>query len=135
MINKKIIEFQDMVYQRLHSLTEGVSNCIGTALYLVGELDHDRYIWKGRNHRLFRMTPLLEPIPGAIASWNNYKTLSKHMAVVTSVNPLRLVQRYECKGKIEIDISINNIDLVFLKELGDNRTFHLPKKLEVALKR
>jgi len=133
MSNLEIVKFQDMIYERLVSLKERVSNCIGTALYLVGELEEDRYIWMGRGTRLFKMMPYSKPIVGAIVSWNHYTKGPYHMAVVTSLNPLKVTQRDGERGPVETDVPLTRVDWFYLLGKGESRTFHLPRKLEKAL--
>ena len=64
-LNKQLISFEgeffDMLNERSNVLKrQGVSNCIGTALFLVGELPRDEFIY-GREHE--EILRKLEAIP------------------------------------------------------------------------
>lgn len=86
----------------------GRSNPNGTALYIAGRIDTDRYVEEfGAYRYLADMRRLDEAVVGCIAAWQRdcgRLIIVNHMAVVTSLKPFLVAQR---AGKFEGYISFS----------------------------
>jgi hypothetical protein len=66
-------------------------NCVGTAIYLIGEQSEDEFIER-RSVRMSRLKQIEEPQIGALAIWSYkpwiiFEEEVLHMGVVTRLNP------------------------------------------------
>jgi len=105
------------------------SNCAGTALYIVGMQDSDRFVTGGRRiprHVLKPLARLEEPAEGCLVVWERQwmgMTGINHMAVVTSTEPLLVTQRPAYKGPLEEDKPISIASMFYI---GQRRTYYMP---------
>ncbi|NCO18362.1 hypothetical protein COT60_02535 [Candidatus Pacearchaeota archaeon CG09_land_8_20_14_0_10_30_9] len=115
---------------------EGIfSNCIGTALYLVGEKEKDEYLWKERQKILRKLTPANSPELGYLVSWER-KGKTFHLGVVVNKTPLKIAERDGCEGPFNPSKLSTEIDeRYFLGEKGDEVKYYIPSKLQKILEK
>jgi len=115
---------------------EGIfSNCIGTALYLVGEKEKDEYLWKGRQKILRKLIPANSPELGYLVSWE-HKGKTFHLGVVVNKTPLKIAERDGAKGKFNPSKSFTQItEGYFFWEEGDEVKYYIPSKLQKILEK
>jgi hypothetical protein len=75
-----------------------ISNCIGTALFLVGERDYDEHYEPGPEvyyEHLGDLKELWRPLKGCLIAWQLRGNHSEvhHMGIVTSTDPLLVTHR------------------------------------------
>lgn len=92
-LDKTSLEERIGIAKRKH---EG-KNCVGTALYLVGEEDLDNYIHP-RDVIMSALSKIEEPHIGALAVWTYkpwiiFREEVMHMGVVTGINPTQVTHR------------------------------------------
>ena len=146
----------DMINGRM-ALCNGTfrSNCIGTALYLAGEIGNDFFVdtdtVKGRY--LSRLRLIETPVVGCMVAWEESyrkfipevalsrldldpklfeeRTIVVHMAVVSSLEPFLLAHRDKCRGKFVVGQPFAEVDS------GHKRSksfFYLPRMLDETLR-
>jgi len=69
------------------------TNCIGTALFLVGELDKDSLVNPGRIKKLNGLKRLVKPEKGCLIAWELRKRVAMHLGVIVRVRPIRVTHR------------------------------------------
>lgn len=82
------------------------SNCIGTALFLTGEIRSDRYVDTDDVNSLKKLRRVDGPVLGGLIAWQHYKkriTITYHLGVVTSLDPLLITHRNGGAGAFEIN--------------------------------
>ncbi len=113
--------------------TKGKRNCIGTALYLVGEVDKDGFVYDGPKHGFFDYLPEADsPRRGYLVAW---ETLGEvyHAAVVVRQNPLLLASRNGDGGSFKPRQSFKKVNARY--GLGSyNVKFYIPSKLQKILR-
>lgn len=108
------------------------SNCIGTALFLVGMQDRDvsRSIKKVYNEELRRLRRLEEPEIGSLVGWlETYsgRVIVEHMAGVISVDPLLVAHRIKACGPFYTAVSFSIPDEYYNSNKKSKVKFYLPK--------
>ena len=116
------IEFQNRIAECIGTFR---SNCVGTALYITGEIKADEYINAYRiAYMLFRqenkeksLQRVDEPVPGCIIIWRLDLTSGmpyavQHAGVITSIKPMLMAHR--C-GPLE--------EFVVDQQVGESFTF------------
>ena len=79
------------------------SNCIGTALYLAGEIRKDKFVsTRDVPRRYFEhMQPIAGPVEHALIAWKSRKNGHIfHAGVVTSIDPLLVTNRWNTDGPL-----------------------------------
>jgi len=123
-----------------NTLKKCLSNCIGTALYLVGEQPTDSYIFnydnKGevdiRDHNVFvrSLVESLEPIPGSLVAWVRNVREVYHLGVVVNRYPVLVAHRDRYGGDFH---SSQPLEEVMVEHGGNNQgesiKYFLPSKL------
>lgn len=75
------------------------SNCIGTALFIVGETKTDKYVDTAKVNKpfLLELRRIESPIPGALIVWprssKKYRVMVAHMGVIVSIEPILVTHR------------------------------------------
>lgn len=110
------------------------SNCIGTALYLVGEKEKDEFesIWNvpELTHLKISKTPIL----GCLIAWQTYSR-TRHLGVVTSITPLLITHR---EGNSDLFFENEYFEVADRPygccwyEISPEIKYYLPRGLKVA---
>lgn len=107
-----MLDLSDRLFDAIENQTP--TNCIGTALFLTGIVDKDKYLDSDGVKReiLPNLKRLEQPEEGAIVTWEN-DTSVIHMGVVVSINPLLLTHRLGCyRGANAMLIERDNFEKV-----------------------
>ncbi len=80
------------------------SNCIGTALYITGEMGKDEFVPPDCTHLMWLsdLGRISRPVLGCLAAWerkDDDNIYVAHMGVMTSLHPLQITERYEADGE------------------------------------
>ena len=130
------MEFKDWIDNRITNLVNsGISNCTGTALYIVGELDEDRYIHKNEHTNILSKLLRKEyPDIGFLIGWWDGDSIY-HLGVITNENPLLITNRRGHIGSIKRNESFEETNKIYGRSLVMFRglKYFVPKKLENLL--
>ena len=91
-----MININDKLFRAIDG--EELTNCIGTALFLVGEIDEERVVWDTEEiiRYLSRLKVLEKPEKGCIVSWEDKFSRCinpAHVGIVTNIDPLLVTSR------------------------------------------
>ena len=108
------------------------SNCIGTALYLVGERHLDEYVY-GDVYRsyLSYMERSSSAVENCLFAWQRQLKdgiYVVHMGVVVSIDPLLMTHRVGAQGEFLENKPSKKVDLA---PLGYELVFYLPKGISL----
>ena len=121
--------------KNLQNLKNFKSNCIGTALYLTGEISEDIFLDDGDyEHILERMIELDFPLVGCVVGWRDTQNKDfYHMGVVTNLNPFLIINRRGMNGKIEKEHfkTVDKDYSIYVKKR--NVKYFVPKTLELQI--
>ncbi len=113
------------------------SNCMGTAMFLIGEQKEDRYldICCRQREMLDRMIQLPKPTRASIAVWykNAPEFMIEHMGVIVSVDPILVTHRTGCDDEFIENEPFLDIDPRYRagREGRDVKlAFYLPRSCE-----
>ena len=111
------------------------SNCLGSALYFVGEIEDERPIGtktKPSSFDLFSgLVESLNAQKGVIVVWKKGDHY-QHAGVVTSTNPFLITHREGHQSGLCVNVPFKEVDKRY--RVGNIRTtFLVPKKLETSL--
>lgn len=124
-------EFYKMIAEKRRLIKSiGVSNCIGTVLYLVGEQTFDE---KGDSfsNPIQSWEISKEPVIGYVIEWYDKNNVTFHAGVISGINPLSVFHREKNRGLYHSSQDIGKIreeNLPFLK-----KQFRIPSKLQKIL--
>ena len=98
--NVEPFEFYNWMNNRIDGLKQlggfGGSNCIGTAFYIVGEFDTDKYIYSAEHEKILNnLTRKDSPEEGFLIGWHKDGETS-HLGVITRIEPLLVTNRHGC---------------------------------------
>ena len=111
------------------------SNCIGTALYIVGEYEKDEAGDIFKIHpRLTKLPRVSRPVIGCLASWERGpvpQIVVAHLGVVTSLHPLLVTERQGSDGEFLEDTPFPRIHRDYnTPSYGRHKVFfYLPSSL------
>ena len=118
--------------------TQGECNCIGTALFIVGEKAKDstgspKYIYVSSLKDLKIITT---PVIGCLVAWQYQEDYNLyfviHMGVVTSVTPLRITSRHGLNGEFIEDEEFRIVNGIYNYYSRTGVVYYLPRALEHA---
>lgn len=97
-------EFMDWMNKRMDTLERyGVSNCIGTALYVAGELNEDKYMYgKESEEILYNLKEKSSPHQGVLVAWCSEEEIY-HLGIVTNTDPFLIFNREGANGHLKIN--------------------------------
>jgi len=125
--------FYEFIKERIKKTKRRDSNCGGTALYLIGDLEYDIRISRDKlKMKLSRMKKSQTPEIGYIVSWED-KRGPAHAAVIYKENPFEIVHRTEANGLLTSRKLEDFNDEIF-KATKLKPTYRIPYKLEEQLK-
>lgn len=110
------------------------SNCLGTALFIVGEVDRDEFIHSCMMpHFLGKMKEIDAPFAGCLVSFekgaDDFREVT-HLGVAVSANPPLLANRRGCNGTL---IESEPIGATTRAYPGTAQFFYVPEGLDRAL--
>jgi hypothetical protein len=105
------------------------SNCIGTALYLIGEIEEDNPIdpWLAYPSFLCRLQELKYPCKECIVAWHEFESVA-HCAVVTDLKPLLVAQRRTFAGHLDVDIPLECVHAEYIGSRASHYRYYFPRK-------
>jgi len=110
------------------------SNCIGTALYLVGEQERDECVWNKRRTFFEKLKLSEKPGLGYIITWGNETTKLAHAAVITGVNPMTVATRNGSCDPFEPKQKFEETNEFYSGKLGyTNILYFIPSRLQKIL--
>lgn len=118
----------DFIRDRISKLRRRNSNCIGTALYLIGETDSDKYLSRGESKKLIsNMERAKKPELGHLVLWTS-DGIPFHAGVILMDNPFYIVHRNEKNGLLTKEKLDTFTDYIF-KNTRLKPTYRIPNKL------
>ena len=127
-------DFYKMIADRRKNIKkEGVSNCIGTALYLTGEIEEDFYLKHAYNNKIHSLEVSEIPKLGYFLSWEDPDEKMEHVGVITNLNPLSIAHREKYKGNFIQNQEVSELskfDVSYLRKV-----FRVPSKLKKILEK
>ena len=130
----------EFIKDRIFKTDKKDANSIGTALYLAGEIDSDRYVSEEESKKILsRMPRTKEPGLGYLALWEKGGELL-HAGVISLENPFHITHRINKKdpfcilyGPSERDfLAYSDLDTIsyhMLKHTRIEPTYRIPNKL------
>lgn len=119
------------------SLDSSDTNCIGTALYLTGEIKIDEYLdpCKKNTIKLKKLKEIKKPILGCLVALINEFNKNYHLAVVVKEKPLMLSTRNGYESFFTRKESFTDTDRLYSKSSYNKKCvkFFLPSKLQKIL--
>jgi len=128
-------EFYKCIIDKRKIVKEKVSNCIGTALYLVGEIKKDKFIWEGREEIFNKLIKSKKPKLGYLVAWDNNSFDLAHAAVITGLNPLTIASREGEKGEFLTQYQIEGDKLCVKNHKFTEIKYFIPSKLQKILEK
>ncbi len=129
--------FHEFIMKKIEDLEKkGVSNCIGTALYLVGEIPNDVCLDEGEYERILdEMTNIDFPLQGSLIGWLDKKDKDLYyMGVVTSEVPFLITNRRGINGKVVFNEPFKKVDKDYsIYSKKREIKYFVPKKLEFQI--
>jgi hypothetical protein len=122
--------FYNLVENRIKTIKQGVSNCIGTALYIVGEEEYDEGKNIGREEYFSNLNFSKIPRKGCLVVWAEKDKGPFHAGVITDDSPeLKISAREENNGLFFKDLSFEKENNSWSGK--DVKTiFYIPSKLQ-----
>ena len=121
-------DFKEFMKERARSCERHSSNCVGSALYITGEISFDSYFSR-RNAKLklSRLKTAYSPEVGYIALWQ-WEGEPVHAGVIFEKNPFKIVHRSEANGLLTEKLLDEFIEHTF-KFTGIKPVYKIPNKL------
>lgn len=96
--------------------TQSETNCIGTALFITGEIPYEIIVWNDRKRFFSLLKKAKKSHYGAIMMWHYPEEKFSHAGVITGLEPLLITYRHGRRGRILIDQPIERVDKEYPKE-------------------
>lgn len=128
-------DFYKMIAERRRNLEDDCSNCVGTALYLVGEIDNDLHI-EHPNQYIKNLKKTDKQLLGCLIDWEDTISGIYHIAVIVKENPLTLSTRNGKNEKFiknQLFLEVDSIYKETLWRLKEKNNFYIPSKLQKIL--
>ena len=130
--------------RRRGCISDGVSNCIGTAFYLVEVQPTDNYVaanaWEGAvnlgNHNdvLRSFDELPDPVLGCLVGWE-LRNVFFHAGVIVGKSPAKIAQRVRANGFFHKSGSLEFVDRMRGGSEDRVKRYLLPPKLKDAIEK
>ena len=117
----KIYEF---IKDRVAKASKGKSNCVGTALYLSGELDSDKYLSREDSKKIISK---MKPELGYLVLWES-SGIPIHAGVILMDNPLQILYRNKTTNLLMQD-SLDKFSDYLFEYFKVKPTYRIPHKL------
>ncbi len=122
-------DFYEFMKERIHKADRRGSNCIGAALYIVGEIPSETYISRKISKKnLNRLRTSSKPELGYIVLWES-DGIPFHAGVILNMNPLKIVHRNEINGLLK-EQSLEELTNHLFKYTKIKPVYKIPGKLK-----
>jgi hypothetical protein len=104
------------------------ANCIGTALYIIGELGEDKYItpYSGvKELYLKNLEPIQTPSEYCLIVWACTDCI-EHMGVVTGINPILVTNREHADGEFIVNQGFEKANKPYHPDFRRHRGLEIP---------
>ena len=126
-------DFSTFIEERISAVKNVESNCVATALYLVGERDSYEYLSRGDSRKLLsKMKKSKEPKLGYLVSWES-EGIPFHSGVIFREEPFHVIHRNN-KERLLIDSPLNEFNEFIFKNLKIEPTYRIPNKFSEEIK-
>ena len=125
---------EEFIKERISQVSRNnSSNCMGTAFYLSGEEEEDRYFSREESRKkLAGMKKVKEPELGCVVSWTNNR-IPYHAGVIFMENPFYVVYRNKDNGTL-MQLSLEDFNSLWFKETNLKSEYRMSNKLRDKLK-
>lgn len=121
-------DFYEFMKERILKMERRNSNCIGTALYIVGEKDSDNYLSRDESKKMLsKMKFSAKPELGYLVLWAS-GGIPYHAGTIFMENPFYIVHRSEKNGFLAKE-SLETFNEYMFKTTGLKPTYRIPNKL------
>jgi hypothetical protein len=121
-------DFSEFIKNRSSQVPRNNSNCVGTALYLVGETDSDKSLSRNDSKKIIsKMKRAVKPELGYLALWES-DGIPFHAGVILMDNPFYIVHRNEVNGLLTKEKLDTFGDYIF-KKMRLKPAYRIPHKL------
>ena len=129
-MKNNIKEFCKFMQNRIDTLQKkDCSNCAGTALYIVGELEKDEYISRIHYKNKLESLDLTNSIQiGLLIAWHDKSKTSEHIGVIVNTNPLLIANRRGRHGYFEPHETLKEINETY-NRITTKIKYYIPSKL------
>lgn len=122
-------DFESFISQRKDKLNLRDSNCVGTALYLVGERDIDVYLSrKNAKEIVSKMKRAKEPNTGYLVLWENGGKIYHSGVVLRDKPPFHILHRIKVNSYLSDDPLKEFSEFIYSK-MGIKPSYRIPTKL------
>lgn len=126
-------DIEKFIRDRACITSRNTSNCVGTALYLVGETDNEEYISRKNSRKILNnMKISIKPELGYVASWESDGT-PIHAGVIYMENPFYVVYKDKEINHL-VRVSLEDFNALWTKKTNLKPIYRIPNKLFDNLK-
>lgn len=120
--------FSEFLNKRISLVVKNKSNCVGTALYLVGEEDSDQYLSRDESRKkLSKMKRVIKPELGSLVLWES-GGIPFHAGVIVMENPFYILYR-DKRTELLMRESLESFSDYLFKSTGLKPTYRISNKL------
>lgn len=121
-------DFYKFMDERIKNTMRRGTNCVGTALYIVGERDFEATLQRRDSRKLLlRMRNSLRPEVGYLVLWES-EGIPFHAGVIYKENPFEIVHRSESK-EILTPMRLDKFNKYIFEKTGLKPIYKIPNKL------
>jgi hypothetical protein len=121
-------DFAEFMKKRISHTERRKGNCIGTALYIVGEKDSDNYLSRDESRKMLsKMKFASKPELGYLVLWAS-GGIPYHAGTIFMENPFYIVHRSEKNGLLTKE-ALETFNEYMLKTIGLKPNYKIPNKL------
>ncbi len=122
-------DFESFINERKDKVSLRDSNCVGTALYLVGERDFDKYISRKDSKEIVsKMKKAREPDTGYLVLWENNGNIYHAGVVLRDKPPFHILHRTEVNSYLS-DNPLEEFSEFIYSKMGIKPAYRIPNKL------
>jgi hypothetical protein len=119
--------FYEFIKDRVSKASKDNSNCVGTALYLLGESDSDEYLSREESKKIIsKMKRAIKPELGYLVLWESSGILI-HSGVILMENPFYIIYRNK-KNNLLMQDSLSGFNDYLFKHFKVKPTYRIPSK-------
>lgn len=125
--------FEDFIQERISEVKDVESNCIATALYVVGERDSYSYLSREDSKKLLsKMKKSKDPKLGYLVSWES-DGVPFHAGVIYRKDPFHVIHRNH-KERLLVDSPLDEFNEFIFKKMRINPTYRIPNNFSEEVK-
>lgn len=122
-------DFEKFIMNRKDNVNLKDSNCVGTALYLVGETESDKYLSrKDSKVLLSKLKKVKEPKAGYLAVWESEGFVIHTGVILRDKPPFHILHRTE-KNFYLADNSLEEFSNLIYSKMSIKPIYRVPSKL------